>query len=201
MGIEKAAPYRVMLDIETFSPRVDAVILSLGAVIITPELEIMDDPQFDDKFYIVIERAKSQEGRHIDIHTVEWWMKQDNYPTTTQNSAHLPEALIVFNDWFARKRIMLGIQKDDVEVWAKGTDFDIAILRDTYDALRIEIPWKYNMVRDLRTLLKTTKIPYPPKEENPGLHDALGDAYWQATQLIAVLKGELNGNQAGNVPT
>lgn len=184
-----ADTYRVMVDIETLSLRSDAVILSFGAVWITPDLQILFGAPFSDKFYAVIERAKSQEGRHIDVNTVEWWMGQNNYPATHAHSWSLPEALTEFSDWFELKCAEFKVAAAAVEVWAKGTDFDIAILRDAYASLGIAIPWGYNSVRDLRTLLKTTNIPYTPKELNPEMHNALGDAKFQAQQLVEVLSG------------
>jgi len=174
----------IMIDIETLSTQPNAVILSIGAVYINTELLI------SNKFYKILERKQSQANRHIDINTLEWWMQKENidkYPGTSIESPFLSEALYHFNVWLERVSNEHTITIDSMEFWAKGTDFDFTILRNAYENSNVKIPWAYNAIRDLRTLLKETpKSVYDPKEKNTELHNALGDAKFQAIQLIQV---------------
>lgn len=179
----------IMVDIETLSTQPNAVILSIGAVYISPELLVSNG------FYQILERSKSQLDRHIDINTLEWWMQRENidkYPETNTQSPFLSEALYHFNVWLERVSSANNITINSMEFWAKGTDFDFTILRNAYEGQGVKIPWAYNAIRDLRTVLKRTpKTVYTPKEDNPELHNALGDAKFQAMQLIEVLTWEM----------
>jgi len=187
----------IMVDIETLGTKPNTVILSIGAVYISPELLVSHE------FYRIIERKQSQADRHIDIDTLEWWMQKENidkYPKTDTQSPFLSEALYQFNVWFEKVSSTNNITANSIEFWAKGTDFDFTILRNAYEGRGLKIPWVYNTMRDLRTVLKRTpKTAYTPKEDNPELHNALGDAKFQARQLIEVLIWE-HSNANSSIP-
>jgi hypothetical protein len=185
-------PVRFMFDIETLSTRPDALILSLGVVVIDSALEtnytVVAPPLW---WYKTINR-ESQKHRHIDVGTVEFWLDiADTYPRAQSNSMMLTDVLYSLNSWLTIVAAYLKVPLTECEFWAKGTDFDFVILKDAYSSLGIPIPWQYNSIRDLRTVLKRTpKMVYTPKEENKELHNALGDAKFQAMQLIQVLNWE-----------
>lgn len=176
---------RIMVDIETLSTKPNAVILSLGTVVIGNTLEVI--PEFS--YYKVFNR-NGQKERHIDINTVEFWMKNISmYPIATENSSFLSDSLWQFNSWLGEVSKSLETNLNEIEFWAKGSDFDFVILKDAYESFCIPVPWAYNAVRDLRSILKwVPKTCYTPKEENKEAHNALGDAKFQAMQLIQALK-------------
>ena len=202
MDDKKSVPHRVMIDIETLSTKPNAHILSIGAVWIDSELQIQQNLECD--FYRVLD--KEQGGRHIDPDTVEWWMWKENrdaYPRKDKPELMtLGVALTQFNWWIIKCCDNFKVPRKEIEFWAKGIDFDFVILKDAYSQHMMSPPWAYNMVRDLRTVLKRTSVEYSPKEMNPEIHNALGDAKFQAMQLITVLRGEVEyGNQTRNLPT
>lgn len=162
----------VMVDIETYDTKPTAVILSIGAVTMTgPEI----------KFYEEID-INTQYERTASVSTKEWWAKQGNPPI--HGSTSLGRALENF-----RKFLQIPIEDNIIPepiIWCKGTDFDVAILTHAYNQLYLPVPWKYNNVRDCRTLFKVLSIGEWPTQNN---HNALDDAVNQATRLSYALAG------------
>lgn len=174
---------RVMVDIETLSTRVDAHILSVGAVGITPDLNLHPE----ELFYVICEGTQD---RHIDLKTVEWWMKQpkEAFPFSSKAGAQLKDSLVWFDSWIRSlsKKYEVEFCGNNVEIWCKGTDFDVAILAHAYNQFNFPVPWKYNAVRDLRTLAK--EFPEILKTKEIPSHNALDDAKQQAYWLIEILR-------------
>ena len=158
----------VMVDLETYDTKPTAVILSIGAVVITA-------PQLT--FYRELDPT-TQVFRTVSESTKEWWSKQ---PMPIPIGTHsLYAALMEFSYWLADF-------KTEVILWCKGTDFDAAILADAYRVLFTPLPWKYNNVRDCRTVFKIAE--WEPKK---AAHNALQDAKDQADDLLGALN-RLNG--------
>lgn len=155
----------VMVDIETLDTERTAVILSIGACTMAPFTdtltfyeEILADTQF--------ERTKS-------LSTIDWWKTQSNYPGG--GFRNLQDVLKDFS------RYLSSLRAEPI-IWCKGTDFDTAILAHAYRQFDMEVPWKYNSVRDFRTLKKLFPCS-PAYPANPNAHHALGDALHQAAEL------------------
>jgi len=74
----------------------------------------------------------------------------------------------------------------EVIAWANGTDFDISIIKDALKQCGFGTPWRYNNVRDYRTLAKLF-----PQIQRPTFvgekHNALADAINQAEHLKLLL--------------
>lgn len=153
----------VMVDIETYDIVPKAVILSIGACVI-------DDPS--DTFYTELD-INTQFERTTSLSTEEWWAKQSNPPIHGMVALH--NALTTFSEWLKSKNI-------EPVIWCKGTDFDVAILTNAYNSLYIPMPWKYNNVRDCRTVFKLSKI-----DVTKAGHNALQDAIEQASDLKRAL--------------
>lgn len=152
----------VMVDIETLDVTPSAVILSIGACMMDP---------YGEKFYIELARD-TQWLRTASKSTQEWWDQQGNMPHGTM---HIETALLQFSAWLAS----LG---GEPIIWCKGTDFDISILTHAYRWLRLDVPWKYNNVRDCRTVFKLAG--FKPEKAN---HNALTDAIVQTKDLMYCL--------------
>ena len=59
--------------------------------------------------------------------------------------------------------------------------FDIVILENAYRAVDAKVPWRYNAVRDSRTVLDVAQIVASPRDEElEPAHVALGDARYEA---------------------
>ena len=155
-------PIHIMADIESLDVIPTAVIISIGAVTISG---------LSESFYLEVDRH-SQTTRTVSQATLTWWAMQSNMPT---GGSSIISSLCAFSDWiksFGREPI----------IWCKGTDFDVAILTNAYKQYDIPVPWKYNNIRDCRTVFKVANI-VPIKAS----HNALKDAKDQAEDLMSAL--------------
>lgn len=160
MSLDKV---HIMVDIETLDTTPSAVILSIGAVTMHNAEYAMFYREYnpDTQF----ERTKSQS-------TIDWWKGQ---PISIPSSElELYTGLEEFSYWIKSLRA-------EPIIWCKGTDFDTAILAHAYKQYKLEVPWKYNRVRDMRTLKKLH--PQLTYSENLSPHHALQDAISQANHL------------------
>lgn len=157
-----ALPKICMLDIETLDTAPTAKILSIGAV----------DVYGEDTFYLELDWKYGQSTRTTSQATSDWW--KDQPIPMPYGDKFLDVALAEFYSWYTTHSF--------TEVWCKGSDFDFVILADAYrKETENGTPWKYNQVRDFRTLTKLfpfIKSPVPYK-----VHNALTDAICQAAHL------------------
>jgi hypothetical protein len=181
----------VILDLETYSTRSDAVILSIGAIKFTrgptqaplvqrgchlPPLSEMDT------FYrrITIESCNGL-GLHTDPSTVKWWATQNKAMREEcvehKDRVSIQEALADFSDWFGNSRC----------VWGNGSSFDVTIIETAYNRCKIQAPWKFWNIRDVRTVfdlggVKSWDLP----QEN--LHHPVDDCYRELIGMDIALK-------------
>jgi len=160
-------PVHFMVDIETLDTIPSAVILSVGACIICAAPEL--GPIFNYRVAV-----QSQSARTQSLNTVLWWREQGNCPD--DGIIPLYSVLDIFSGY-------LREQTERPIIWCKGTDFDTAILAHAYTRVGQPIPWKYNDVRDFRTVKKLFGNQLVVTAQNPNPHDALSDAIFQAQQL------------------
>jgi hypothetical protein len=161
----------VMVDIETYDVNPSAVILSIGAAEIS--LDDKPTPCVYPYFYTELD-INTQFERTKSIDTMNWWAAQGNPPI--HGSLNIIDALGDFSSWLAR------FKKTPI-IWCKGTNFDVVILTHAFNQFSIPIPWKYNNVRDCRTIFKIAGI--TPRKAG---HNALDDAIDQAKDLRAAMK-------------
>ena len=163
-----------MLDLETLSTKIDAAIVAIGACIFTTDGLLLDD---NAKFYATIDPISCEMyGRHISASTVVWWMNQRNKTDTFNGKDSLPYVLQQFKDWIP----------DNAIVWGNGSDFDNAILSNSYEELEIGTPWKYynnRCYRTMKNMAPESKIVHIGSH-----HNALDDALSQANHLANVCK-------------
>jgi len=162
-------PVHIMVDLETWDTTSTAIILSIGAVVIGAPDQIC--PQF----YLEVD-TRTQYMRTKSVDTMNWWEQQGNCPCN--GTISLVDALFQFREFLAK------ITARPI-IWCKGTDFD-AILSHAYRQLGTETPWKYNDVRDFRTIKKMFGDSLVVTIENPKPHNALADAVFQAQQLHSI---------------
>lgn len=165
---------KIMVDIETLGLQPSSVILSIGAVV----FDNISLEHIPEDFYV--ELNSDQPGRTCDKSTIEWWSKQSI--KRPEGRLDLFEASDSLLNW-TRKIVGAG----EVEVWANGTDFDITILTHMYRNIQNFIPWKYNEVRDYRTLYKLFPEIKRPEMDKSKKHNALEDAKHQAAHAEMIL--------------
>lgn len=184
-----------MVDIETLSTAVNAVVLSVGAVEFDPITG-----EIGRKFYYELDLSE-QKQRHISSDTVQWWFKQ-----CLENQKSI-DLLVKENKWkkgveFVLHRLkdfiwgfesfLAGTEKRNegykkIALWACDPDFDLAILANLYEEHNLPVPWKYSepkSVRTVRTLTQVAGIKITTEEAN---HNALDDCIRQAKEVTALL--------------
>lgn len=168
--MSRDTPKHYMIDIETLDTSPSAVILSIGAC------EIRAEPVHGSLFYEELLVATQYE-RTSSNDTIEWWKSQGCCPDQGSTSISL-----------AIQRLS-GYLKQDTDrpiIWCKGTDFDICILAHAYKQYGQVVPWKYNDVRDFRTIKKLFAGMVTGDHINLNPHNALADAIFQAKQLASM---------------
>lgn len=179
-----------MVDIETLSTAVNAVVLSVGAVEFDPFT-----CKIEREFYREL-RLDMQRDRHISGDTVQWWAKQltennaDNI-LTNPNSKKLDPHNAVFSLAEFFKCSTYGVttpeEYENIEVWACDPDFDLAILSNLYESLYLVVPWKFWNTRSVRTVRMLNKIAGIEVPVQPVTHNALEDCIRQAKEVSALL--------------
>ena len=177
-----------MVDIETLSTAVNAAVLSIGAV----EFDPMSG-KIEREFYSELDLSE-QTDRHIDVNTMQWWVKQclvntDNIEFLTKPHSHKDNvdfvlvrlgAFLVGNDTHYVKRTE-GYEK--IALWACDPDFDIAILTDLYKEHNLLLPWKYSEPKSVRTVRMLTQLAGMEIPQQEADHNALNDCIRQAKEV------------------
>lgn len=162
----------VMLDLETFSTRSNAAIVSIGAV-------KFEDDKILDTFYCTIDAATCKAaGLHIDKETLAWWAQQSKEARDALLVDNLPleVALNKFTAWFGTKSL---------PTWGNGAGFDNVIMENAYRAIGQKRPWLPWDDRCYRTVKNLFNIPIDKREGT--YHNALDDALTQTKHLIKIL--------------
>jgi len=171
-------PIHIMLDTETLGMGENAIILSIGAV----KFDLETGVDLKD-FYIDIDPQKYPGS--VDISTIKFWMEQiaEGKKAPMAGILDVGAAIGMFNQWLLDA---CGEDTSRLVIWANGTDFDIPKLAYAYKVCGGNPPWKYNSVRDARTVYKLFPD-YGLKPPEVDKHHALADARWQAEYLISML--------------
>lgn len=169
----------LMIDLETWSTRSNAAILSIGAVKFNEDFEIVD------KFYANVDPVSC---KNIQLHfckdTMEFWKKNpDAFNQTRENRLPINEALVDFVEW-------VGPYKKN-PVWANGAAFDFPIIEWALRHFELSIPWEFWNVRDARTLYKIAGLDTKTFVGRSGtFHNAVDDCITQVDMLKAIFKPE-----------
>jgi len=167
-----------MVDLETYDTVPSAVILSIGACVVYSVGEFFYE-EHRPTFYTELD-IETQFARTRSISTMKWWAEQGEGKCPCAGATSLDSALVQLNNFIWKHATSIGARPI---IWCKGTDFDTAILADAYRQCNRDLPWKYNDVRDFRTVKKLFGTMVDPKIENGEPHHALADAIFQARQL------------------
>lgn len=171
----------IMLDLETLGTTADSVIVSIGAV-------YFDETGLGTEIYIPINIESSlTAGRKVTAGTLRFWFAQSKEAQdSTFASNDIAPSLASALESFRKFVFLAGDTK--VTVWGMGSDFDCAMLADTYTAMGMTLPWKYSSARCFRTL----RALYPevaPDEARAGVyHNSLADAKTQALHAVKILQ-------------
>lgn len=134
----------LMVDIETMGNTSNSAILSIGAV----EFDI-ETGETGRAFMTPASLKSSLElGLTVDADTIMWWLKQSEEARMILNMSDdmrftISSALIGFSEFCTK----------DYQIWGNSARFDLGILQDAYNKLKMDIPWDFRKERDVRTLV------------------------------------------------
>ena len=181
----------IMIDSETCSTARNAVVHQLAFMAVDSRnlLTVISHDSYDLPVQVQIDS-----GRHFEYRWLQWIMgpKVDARVINRFLTSHdgEPDELLAKLRSFARKiQRLIDEYEGRVEIWCRGTDFDLPNIEGLLAEAGIERPWAYHTVRDLRTPMKVLGI----KKESIDHHDivehiALEDCRYQLRQLIAVFQ-------------
>lgn len=183
----------LMIDIETLSTRLDAATISIGAVVFDSFTIKLDphciEPLKEDRALELVEKGATwliqpEQNRHISGSTIMWWLEQEY-------SAKLALRGDKVNLHTALKLLSQYIKDSNCEYfWSHGVTFDLMILQNAYDQLRMSTPWSYRQIRDTRTLFSLVESDKYDSiwPNNPVKHHPLWDAACQAVAVQEAIK-------------
>lgn len=172
----------VMVDIETVGRGRDAVVASVGLVMIDMvKLEV--DLQSSRHWALEWETQVEQGGRKLDPNTIQWWMKQEELPREVLLTNQVPT-------WEALAEIGAVIKTADY-VWANPAAFDLKILGSLYRSYCMDPPWSWRQALCMRGLENGFRLVREHEwwdAPNEVKHCAEHDAIAQAQELVHVLR-------------
>lgn len=180
-----------MVDIETLSTAVNAVVLSVGAVEFDPITG-----EIKRRFYGELDLS-GQKQRHISSDTVQWWFKQ-----SVENQKSI-DIMLKENKWKNGVKFVLHRFKEfiwgyanfladtnsrnegyeKISVWACDPDFDLAILANLYEEHNLSIPWKYSEPKSVRTVRALAELHSIGLPRDNASHNALEDCIRQVAEI------------------
>lgn len=167
----------VMVDIETLGTCDGAAIIQIGACSFDPRTNKTE------RGYVRNVKWEARGFGKIDASTLRWWLKQDAAVRTQvfsqADACQMSAVLNEFSGWLRSFRWN--------EIWSKGGDFDLRLLRQSYESFSMEVPFKYYKARDMRTVVKTFGEEVDEVEAK-SLHNALADAQNQAQHLMNIIR-------------
>ena len=178
-----------VVDIETLGKGADAVIGSIGAVIVD-----VTRLQAVDEFYCRVDHH--QVNRSTSDDTLAWWQRQEQESPAAWAELFDPAKPRQFiTGALASLAAFLGhafTDRDDVQLMGNGSEFDNVILAHAYEQWGLAQPWHFRGNQSLRTVvwLGRQLLDIDPKDQLPfeGCHHhALHDARHEAAYLIAIL--------------
>lgn len=162
----------LMIDLETLSTNANATILEIGWCFFDRKdrwRTLWSWSWFPDL------NEQAEMGFQVDTDTIAWWQSQPEAYRRQQEAERQSVVNVV-------KHMMdcwNGLGTEETLVWAKGTHFDLPILRKLFPE-----PWGFRNIHDLRTLklIAGPHVETPAKNLMP--HSAIEDAVYQAREVI-----------------
>lgn len=164
----------LMIDLETLGTNPDCPVISIGAVFFNTKDGLLEE------FYETLDvNIQIEEGRKATGDTIKWWMSQSNAAQIVFKEGAKDPVEVLKN--FIKFCNTHG--KGSAKPWGNGSTFDVTIMEDLLNFYKLDIPWKFWNIRDLRTFKEEV---YNGKDLkfNGVEHYALDDAKHQALLVI-----------------
>jgi hypothetical protein len=180
----------IMLDLETLDLGPRSIITQVG-IIAFP----LDDPETEMRRiseYLPVQ-PQFELKRTVSFATILWWMEQEDAARKRlkESDGNDMEELLALVRSVHRKLgdLIRAVGETNVELWAKGPQFDVVNLETLFVDCGLQTPWRYDSVMDLRTLTRLAGI----KTEMIGReglvpHVAVEDAKFQIRHYVEAIK-------------
>lgn len=186
-------PIHVMIDLETLSTSPHAAILSIGAVVFSPQ-------GLGEEYYARINPQDAEANGEVSKETMLWWNKTDNKQARSEafsGTESLAKALYGFTEWVATVNGESDVQNKNVYLWANGADFDLPILKFALEQVTAEYPFEFRNHRCFRTLRSLADEFDLNQFSNKFKHSAIEDARYQANVAIHLMKSRSYSKEWG----
>lgn len=166
---------RLMVDIQTMSTHNhNALILSVGALTFDLDWEVNLPVYGNERSWVLDIPEQLLLGRHVDPRTQKWWSEQSEAAKVPWRDEQEPVPLEQFTQEF-------GLLVEPMEeLWANGIVFDVGNLASLW---AYDPPWRYNAVRDARTIYRLGDPQRIATEPDVHAHDPVGNCYTQVYKL------------------
>lgn len=165
----------ITVDLETCALSPNAAVMQIAAVAWDREANQISNlfPKASFVFNMKIDlRSSWLLGLDFDPKTQKWWTERDKKAKErlSKDIAYpLEEAMGSFFEWIDDMKEALDA--DHVCLWAQGSDFDIAILRNICCKMDIKLPINCHDFRDARTFIAEVANLVFTRESNACLYD------------------------------
>ena len=186
------------MDIETLSTRANAIVLSMGICLFNLKKTQTFNEIVEGGIELFFDQQVQKDvGRHIDQSTLTWWAKQGEEAQRVLNvdpdiQIHPREFYKVFTEFCEDNNVQVAFLQNQARWFARGPTFDMSIMDDMFRDFNVTSPWKYWLVRDIRTHLEALGLPTNLQLERPknmvhhnALHDAAYDV-WALQQMLHI---------------
>lgn len=172
----------LMVDIESLDVGPRSVVTQVALYgLDEDEDEVIDD--FVYSFLPIQPQLDLIQPRTISASTLWWWMQQSDEARAMfeRNVLEDFETLPVMMRHLTREFQRMTSKYASYELWARGPQFDVVNLDSLYADCGMRAPWKYDSVRDLRTLMKMAGLSSEEVDKPHGFiaHQAGWDAKFQ----------------------
>jgi hypothetical protein len=186
----------VMIDVESLDLGPRPVLTQIAML----GYDLQEDELLENRhvqYYPIEPQQRILPARTISAETIVWWMSQPDEARERFKYSTEKE----FEDLASRCRNLVTVfnqltnhGKTNYEVVAKGPQFDIVAIETLLTEVGLTVPWAYDRVVDLRTMLRRAGI-NPKNVAKPAgciPHVAFWDARWQISQYLAACRGSVD---------
>lgn len=178
----------LMIDIEAFSTRYDAFLVSVGACFFDRKTGMIGG-----KYHEQVAMVSDPFNGALRVEEVAWWMGQEEEArkiiTESKSKMSVQQLLKHFSSFVVANR---G-KAENLRVWGNGSSFDVGVLTVRYQQCNMETPWTFRSERDVRTIVDVSKEITSVNPRNrikfEGIkHNPLDDAIHQAKYVCEAFK-------------
>jgi hypothetical protein len=119
----------------------------------------LDDPETETRRiaeYLPVQPQIDVLKRTVNFDTVLWWMEQEDAARKKlkESAGNDSEVLLSLVRSIHRKLadLIRTVGDSNVELWARGPQFDVVNLESLFVDCGLSAPWRYDCVMDLRSL-------------------------------------------------